>query len=163
VTGKKVCVHLAQIGSVGKAQVGQLVVPEGRAHDVHVFRGAGGVDEWKHPPAQLATARGKILVGLDRCGFLLRIVEHPIESYECVHVRPIQAAHRRAAANTPWVESDQVEFSVENRERGRRGGDPIDSRRARPTRIYEERADPFCRDGGGFAIERDVDGSAGRM
>ena len=84
-------------------------------------------DRGKGVARKLRAAGREVLVSLDCSGLLLRVVEHSVECDESVHMRAVNAAYRRAAADATWVEADEIELSVEDREGRSGGGEPVDS------------------------------------
>src|SRR5450759_3961218 len=100
---------LAEKRAVREPEIGQLLVTERGSDHVHVFGRTHGVHKGKDLSAALFTSSCEVLVRLDACLFLLRIVEHGIERVERILLRSVEAPHRTALADSARIEADEVE------------------------------------------------------
>ncbi len=156
-------VHRAQVGAVGLAEVGQLLVAERGAQDVHVARRVRRADVGQQAARLgLTLLREELVLRLD-FGHLLRGRRGRGRVDEGVHLTVAQALHRIGLADAPRVEADEVVAGEDGRVDHVPRGGVLQAGAARAAGVHQQRAEPVRRVGGGLAHHRDPDGLARRV
>ncbi len=160
--GEQLGVRRAQLGAVGRAEVGQGLLAQGRPQDVHVARGLDGRDVARERTRQLVAPLGERVGPVGVRVALGGGVGVGILGEVGVEVVVAQAVDRAALAGAARVEADDV-VGVEQRlaqHRARVGG-VVGAGRARTAGVDDQRADPVTR--GRHSQQREIDRVAVRV
>src|SRR5690606_11721372 len=157
VLGELLGVEGSEVGAVGGAVVGELVVAQGGAEDVHVAGGVDGAHVGELVRGLGLAVLGELLAFRSEGAGLLLVVRGGVGGEEVVELGAGVAADGVAAGDAAGVEADDVEALAEVGAEGTADlADEVDAGAAGSARVGEQRADPV---GGVLGREPD-DGDA---
>ncbi len=148
----------ADEGAVGRPEVAQLLVPERRPEDVDVL---GHLDRGHVPGQVTALPQAAVAEILDQVVGVLRLgrgVRVGVGGDQLVELLVADALQRRARADAPRVEADDVEGRqhLGAEARGRRGC-VVDTGDTWAARVHDQRPDAALLAGGGDLEQRQAD------
>jgi hypothetical protein len=143
--GEQARVRLAEHAAPGQPDVGELLVADRLAQEVHVARGVGGREAGEEVGVAVQARAGDRLRAAEE-----RVQVERVRRRQAERADRVAVDRRRAAADAARVEADPVEAG-DQLERGRwSGAHELDGRHARPAVVQEQRTDPVV------GVERSV-------